>query len=183
MNEQDIRVIKTKKNLQLALIQLLKEKDLEKINVTGLCRQSGITRKTFYLHYENVRKYFEEFIKQLLEELEQSMEKTIKYRMMTNRQLDANMIHLFEHVYHNKESYQFIFSSNSNFAYYQMFFKRIKVIVKSSMELMDLGHELTDFQVAYQANAILGMILEWYFEGFQKSVEEMNRLLMTSLRI
>ncbi|RKL65551.1 TetR family transcriptional regulator [Salipaludibacillus neizhouensis] len=183
MNEQDLRVIKTKKNLQLALIQLLKEKDLEKIKVTELCRLSGITRRTFYLHYENVRKYFEEFIEQLLEELEQSMEKTTKYRMMTNQQLVPNMIHLFEHVYLNKESYQFIFSGNSNFAYYQMFFKRIKVIVKSSMELMDLDHELTDFQVAYQANAILGMILEWYFENFQKSVEEMNRLLMTSLRI
>ncbi|WP_226036592.1 TetR/AcrR family transcriptional regulator [Aquibacillus saliphilus] len=183
MNLEDLRVIKTKTNLQSTLIELLKEKPLEKVTVTELCRLSGITRRTFYLHYENVPKYFGEIIEQLMDELEQSMQKTTNYRLLNYQQLDPKMIHLFEHIYNNKEFYQFIFNNNSNFAYYEMFFKRIKRFVKSSMESMDLINEITDFEVSYQANAILGIILEWYYQDFQKSVADMNLILLKVLKL
>lgn len=183
MNSEDLRVIKTKRNLQLALIGLLKEIPLEKITVTELCQNSGITRKTFYLHYENVATYFAEFIEQLLDELEEAMLKTTNYRLETHNELEPQMIHLFEHVYENKEFYQFIFNRNSSFTYYELFFNRIKLLVKRSAKSIDEHRELTDFEVSYQANAILGVIMEWYYHDFQQSIDEMNRILYKAFRI
>jgi len=182
MNDKDLRVIKTKNNLETALIELLKEKSLEKITVTELCKRSGITRKTFYLHYENVPKYYEEFVGYLLDELDQSLQKATDYRLQSE-QLEPKMIHLFEHVYSNKEFYQFIFSSHSKFAYYEMFFKRIRELFKNSREAMDQNDEVIEFEASYHANAILGIILEWYLEGFQKSVDEMNHLLVKIVKL
>jgi hypothetical protein len=49
------------------------------------------------------------------------------------------------------------------------------------MESMGLT-EVNNFEVSYQANAILGIILEWCYEGFQKSVDEMNRILLSVLK-
>ncbi|MGN0308070.1 MAG: TetR/AcrR family transcriptional regulator [Lachnospiraceae bacterium] len=41
----------TKRLLKESLIQLLKEKDIQKISITELCQEAGINRTTFYSHY------------------------------------------------------------------------------------------------------------------------------------
>lgn len=182
MNLEDSRVRKTKKSLQLALLTLLKEKPLEKITVTELCRRSEITRRTFYLHYENVPEYFAELVGQLLNELEQTLLKSTNHRLQTSNKLEPQMVYLFEHVYLHREFYQFIFNKHSSFAYYELFLKRIKKLVKNSVQLTNSFSPLTDFEVSYQANAIMGIILEWYYEGFQQSIDEMNHILLRALR-
>lgn len=182
MNLEDIRVIKTKKSLQLALLTLLKEKPLEKITVTELCRQSKITRRTFYLHYDNVPEYFAELVEQLLNELEQTLIKSTKHRLQTSNKLEPQMVYLFEHVYFHRDFYQFIFNKHASFAYYELFLMRIKKLVKNSVQLTNSFSPLNDFEVSYQANAIMGIILEWYYEGFQQSIDEMNRILLRALR-
>lgn len=182
MNEQDLRVIKTKTNLEMAFLELLKEKPLEKITVTELCKKSGITRKTFYLHYENVPKYFEEFIKQLLDELEESLQKATDSHL-EYQSLEPHMIHVFDHVFKNKEFYKFIFSNQSSFAYYEMFFKRIRAIFLTPINSTEKNSNVTQYQASYYANAVLGVIFEWYLEGFKKTVDEMNLLLVKIVKL
>lgn len=182
MNLEDLRVKKTKSHLQLALMDLLREKPLEKITVTELCQRSEITRKTFYLHYKNVAAYFAELVDDLLNELENALLKSTKERLQRKNQLQPQMVHLFEHVFHHKDFYQFIFNSHSRFSYYELFLNRIKKLVKSSVESSDSFHPLTNFEVSYQANAIMGVILEWYYEGFEQPIAEMNRILLQALR-
>ncbi|GAA0459806.1 TetR-like C-terminal domain-containing protein [Alkalibacillus silvisoli] len=179
--KRDLRVVKTKQNLKIALLELLKEKPLEDITVTELCRNSKITRRTFYLHYNNVPHYFEEFIDHLLLELEDAITKTTQDRIENKDQLEPKMINLFEHVYENKEIYSFIFSSSSKFSYYEMFLNKIKLLVKYSMKSRNLQQEKIDFKVSFYANAILGLVLEWYYEGFQTSTDDMNQALIREL--
>lgn len=184
MNEQDLRVIKTKNNLKNALIILLKEKPLEKITVTELCNASGITRKTFYLHYESISKLFEEKIEQLLVDLESSLLATSRYRQKTDRyRLEPQMIHLFQHVYDNQDFYRFMFSAGSNFAYYEMFFLQMKKLVKRSLDSMATISQVSEFEISYQANAILGVIMEWYYHNFQETIDDMNQLLIKALKL
>lgn len=45
------RITLTKRLLQEGLLRLLEKKELSKISVTELCRESGINRATFYKHY------------------------------------------------------------------------------------------------------------------------------------
>lgn len=184
MNEQDLRVIKTKNNLKNALIIFLKEKPLEKITVTELCHASGITRKTFYLHYESISKLFEEKIEQLLVDLESSLLTTSRYRQKTDRyRLEPQMIHLFQHVHDNQDFYRFMFSAGSSFAYYEMFFMQIKKLVKKSLDSMATFGQVSEFEIAYQANAILGVIMEWYYHNFEEAIDDMNQFLMKALKL
>ena len=50
--KSDQRVIITKMMLKEALLKLLHTRQLNKITITDLCRESGINRATFYRHYE-----------------------------------------------------------------------------------------------------------------------------------
>lgn len=51
MKKEDARIKATKRSLEIALIQLLKIKPVNAISVRELCDKAGISRGTFYLHY------------------------------------------------------------------------------------------------------------------------------------
>lgn len=54
IRKTDRRTTITKGMIKDALLELLQNTAYEKITVTALCRQSEITRATFYLHYDNI---------------------------------------------------------------------------------------------------------------------------------
>lgn len=49
--KENQRISLTKRLLKETLLRLLKEKDLDDISITELCRRSEINRATFYRHY------------------------------------------------------------------------------------------------------------------------------------
>jgi AcrR family transcriptional regulator len=53
MNQNDLRVIKTRKNIETSFIYLLKQKDFYKITVQDILDTALINRSTFYKHYED----------------------------------------------------------------------------------------------------------------------------------
>ena len=50
---EDRRIIKTKRSLKTALIDLLAKEDFEHISITELCRRAEVSRITFYSHYND----------------------------------------------------------------------------------------------------------------------------------
>ena len=69
----DRRVSKTKKSIQKAYLDLLRQKGTEKITISDIAREADIDRKTFYLHYNStediIREYAEEKTRELLTRL------------------------------------------------------------------------------------------------------------------
>ena len=184
MKVQDGRVIKTKKTLHQSLVHLLQQKSLAEITVTELCKGANITRRTFYLHYESVPHIFEEQIKKLLADLEDSFLKTAKNRRLKKEgKTNPDIILLFQHVYDNKHLYKLIFSSKSNFSYYKIFLEKIKTLIRTSIQSTHLLKDVNEFELSYQANAILGLIIEWCNQNFKVSVTFMNKTLMSILKI
>lgn len=60
MNKSESKYFNTALRLDEALISLLETKDLEYITVKEICRQAGVNRSTFYLHYETIADLAEE---------------------------------------------------------------------------------------------------------------------------
>ncbi len=50
---EDKRIIKTKRSLKTAMIQMLEREDFEHISITELCRTADVSRITFYSHYND----------------------------------------------------------------------------------------------------------------------------------
>ena len=61
----DRRVLRTKKNIHQAFLQLLSEKSLSQITVKELSEHADINRKTFYMYYSNI----EDILAELEDEL------------------------------------------------------------------------------------------------------------------
>ncbi|GEP80599.1 TetR/AcrR family transcriptional regulator C-terminal domain-containing protein [Staphylococcus carnosus] len=66
MQKEDLRVIKTKMNIENAFLNLFYQKEIEQISVKEITTIAQIARKTFYLHYLDKYDLLEKiFIKRL----------------------------------------------------------------------------------------------------------------------
>lgn len=63
----DRRIVRTRRAIHLAFIELLTETDYDKITITALAKKADIDRKTFYTHYSSIDELFEDVIRQQTE--------------------------------------------------------------------------------------------------------------------
>lgn len=70
----DLRIVKTKKAIQSAFLELRKTTPLEKIRVRDLCHIALINKSTFYNHYEDAFALSEEMENELLDKCMEDFE-------------------------------------------------------------------------------------------------------------
>ena len=66
MRKTDPRSIQTKANIRQMLLSLMKQTTFNKITVSRLCKEVGINRGTFYLHYCDLYAVLEELMEEAL---------------------------------------------------------------------------------------------------------------------
>ncbi len=67
MSNTDLRVIKSKKSIRNAFLELMKEKDYQSITVKDIADRALINRKTFYFHYETKEALYNEIAGEITE--------------------------------------------------------------------------------------------------------------------
>lgn len=66
MNNKDPRIARTLREIDNAIIRLLKVSSWQDITIERICREAGINRSTFYKHYTNKADLLESFIERTL---------------------------------------------------------------------------------------------------------------------
>ena len=63
---ENTKITKTKTAIFTALGRMLNTKDIRDITIIELCKEAGINKSTFYLHYKDIYECSEEFIAQIV---------------------------------------------------------------------------------------------------------------------
>lgn len=66
MESKDIRIIKTKKNIEDTFLNLIKEKPFSDITIKDICDDAMISRSTFYAHYKDKYDLLEYFFEKII---------------------------------------------------------------------------------------------------------------------
>jgi len=182
--KSDLRVTKTKQALQEALLDLLQTKNLESISITEICRVAKINRGTFYLHYGQVEDLFEEYFREIMKDLSDAYEEPYKHVPKLNpRELNPATIRIFHHIEQYKNFYRIVFSKNVQMSYYYLLFDQISDLLKRDFHIKMDNTINSGMISAYQANAILGMVIEWYRNDFNQDAAELNQTLVRILNV
>ncbi|KRG08220.1 TetR/AcrR family transcriptional regulator [Staphylococcus sp. NAM3COL9] len=112
---EDRRVRKTKSAIKNAFIQLLEEKDLEKITIQNITQLADVNRGTFYLHYED--KYIllsdmeDEFISGLTDKIvfEKVIMHGVSIEAFAKAFSEEVLKNIITYLYDNIEFYKVIF--------------------------------------------------------------------------
>lgn len=179
MSSKDLRIVKTKIALHNALLDLLKDKALEDISISEICRKATINRGTFYLHYNQVEDLFEEYFKEITQDLASSYQEPYRHvSVFKKSELEPSSIRIFHHIEKYKSFYRIIFSKKVPLMYYYLLFEEINnlLIQEKEKPLKEgVNHQL---YCSYQANAIIGMIIHWYQSDFSYSAGYLNNQLV-----
>ena len=65
MNKSESKYFNTAAKMDVAFLELLNEKDFAYITVKEICKRAGVSRSTFYLHYETVNDLVRECVEYL----------------------------------------------------------------------------------------------------------------------
>ncbi|MFJ7647272.1 TetR-like C-terminal domain-containing protein [Lysinibacillus sp. NPDC097279] len=180
MEKQDLRVIKTKRNLFNNLLQLLLTHEFTDITVTKLCEHSEINRSTFYAHYSNIDDLFESHMIEIMNKLNE------EYKMAYNRiyllEKDG-LTNVFQHILDNREFYNILFSEKIPTKFISLFIQHYMQLPKeiiSKAVRSEIDYEL---YYIFCASATIGVINHWCKTGYAKSTLEMSKQIMTFFSI
>ncbi|MBR6133826.1 MAG: TetR/AcrR family transcriptional regulator C-terminal domain-containing protein [Bacilli bacterium] len=112
-NKNDLRVIKTKKILFEALINLMKKESFEKIKVSDICNEALVNRSTFYAHYDDKLDLLIAIIDDLKNNLEKEFERNEE--KVISKKYYMKLIKIFIiHIDENRDTYASILANDKN---------------------------------------------------------------------
>lgn len=171
MERENQRIAITKRMLKESILEILKKKDLDAINVTELCREAGINRATFYRHYEIPRDVLMEIQRDLYHELRQQM-KLPKSREEIRPGLEEMCAFMDEHL----DLLRILIRCNSDTDFANFINDIYMEFVKEYVHLeplRKLSKEDLQLLLLYSAGGSYFVLRSWILGSIKKSPKEM----------
>ena len=168
MENMDNRVRYTKKVLQQALLNILRQKHIDRVTIKELCEEAKVNRGTFYLHYSTPNDLLMEIEQQFIRE---NMARFTPY--MENLNDTSHMTDLFTGILRNRELCRIIMGNNGN----PRFVERIQQMIRPyvidgwCMEFPNYSRENLDYVYDFIFAGSMRLILNW-IEDEQKVTAE-----------
>ena len=167
----DLRIQRTHKFLQEAMIELIAEKGFDAITVGDIAERAMINRATFYRHYQDkydlVARIFEETTSRLVEN-KQSFSKELDPNLMENP--PEIWVRLFEHVAEYSRLYRAMLGKNGSVWFADRMREHIIKLFLEQRRLWEKqwkpGHQLNaimppELPVTQLSHVLIGTIVWW----------------------
>ncbi|WP_260838982.1 TetR/AcrR family transcriptional regulator [Heyndrickxia oleronia] len=174
---EDRRILRTRKNLKKAMLELLKEEEFKEISITKIAEVAHCNRVTFYSHYENSTQLLADIFHDYLDELAQYYKESFKGKKTFSLADSTQSIPIFEFVFNNQFVFSLMLMGEVIPGSQNIFCETISAISRNDLELKDgvwFDIEAVNY---YETYAFLGLFIYWIQEGFKSSPEEMAKRL------
>lgn len=153
---EDLRIIKTKKNLYDSLIKLMSVKEFEDIKVSDICSLALINRSTFYSHFNDKYELLNSFICDLKNDLQEQISSSEKIDSLKDYYI--NMITVFlDHIDKNIDIYSMIVKNNSNSIVMDMISNTLFEDINKNIKLVKKSDIPSSFVSDFYTGAILNV--------------------------
>ena len=177
---EDLRIIKTKKNLYDSLMKLMSVKEFEDIKVSDICSLALINRSTFYAHFNDKYELLNSFIYDLKKDLQEQISNSEIIDNLKNYYI--NMITVFlDHIDKNIKIYSMIVKNNSNSIVMDMISNTLFEDIDKNLKLVKKSDIPSSFVSDFYTGAILNVGINYLKDPKQykkeKIVAYLNKLL------
>lgn len=164
------RIRMTKALIRTALMELMDEKNFERITIKELCERADVNRTTFYLHYADQRS--------VLSDVKESVcAKTAAMIRETNFSDPTEFVEQFlKYIKENDRQFRILLMNDEGDSFR---FALMDVTARELMQyLPSAGDPQKDrFLLAYMMAGSLSVIIEWMKTGYERSAHEMAAFL------
>ncbi|MEI3598455.1 MULTISPECIES: TetR/AcrR family transcriptional regulator [unclassified Oceanobacillus] len=182
--KQDLRIQRTRKSLNQALITLMEKKNFQAITIQELADEAMINRVTFYLHYVDKYELLEECVKDNLDEImlkHLSPVRHIRKGVVYTEAFRPIVMDILKSVENNERFFRVMIQSNC-----EGLIKDYFIGLVQTKFLPQLGEMFSDIQsnrhvdvtIQLIVSAILGVITWWIVSEERESPEEIAAIVV-----
>ncbi len=161
----------TKKLIKDAILNLLCEKNINKISVKELCEMADINRSTFYSYYPDTFTLLEEIEDDLIDEIPYKHE--LFDSRSKNELLDIFNAY-FSYIKENAFTFKVLLIKTDNMNFRKKLFSSI--IDKRYEEHYESKDTMARYKFIYNSNGIIAMVMQWIQDEFPITTEEMAKI-------
>ena len=171
----------TTKAIKEAFFELLSKKSIDQITIKDITSRCGVSRNTFYYHYEDITALLEEIMMSMVDELIE------KYPSVDS--LDQGLEVAIEFVLESKNAVMHIYHSDQRAIYERCLMKLCRHVaeelVTSNFSAEKVSDEERELLISYYKCTAFGFIMDWcegglkpdYAESFRNLVARRKNLL------
>ena len=157
--------------LLTALLQLMKDKDLDRITVTELSKRAGISRMTYYRYFDSISDILSEKLRSLFESFVQELEAS------GDISLNCATIAYFNFIKKEKFFFTTLFSSSYQESV-RLFFLNANYSLFSKLDFsLGLPENVLSYYSAYRISSLGAVASEWIQRGMNESPEELASMV------
>ena len=174
MNDNDRRVMKTKKSLQSALARLLNKKELHLITVKELTIEADVHRATFYTHYKDIYDLYEQMEDGLLADLREIMSGSLPKNYRSKHEM------IVDYVYSDTELAAALFGKTDNKPFLAKVYELLEQEYLEMWKAEDGLEEVTEeirYITTYHIQGSMAVIARWVAGGFKDNKEEIIEMI------
>ena len=186
MNKSESKYFNTAIKMDLALISLLKKKPFDYITVSEICKEAGVNRSTFYLHYETVGDLLQETARYLLDDFLAYFStdaKAVAFNLMDcelsdlifvcDKYLSPYLTYIKDH----KEIFGTALLYNQALGFEDVYKRMFDNIFNPILERFHYDSGNRQYIILYYLNGINAIILEWLRNGCDMSIQEISEII------
>lgn len=185
MNKSESRYFNTARRMDEALLSLLSEKELAYITVKELCRRAGVSRSTFYLHYDTIGDLLDETVALIQERLQPAVPDAgggaLSLETASREELffitDQYLLPYLESVRENRRIYKAIHAQMGVFnaeRAYRRFFDRVFSPILSRYGVARDQHE---YIMTFYRHGLVAILMKWVESDCQESAAQIAQVI------
>lgn len=186
MNKSESKYFHTAEKLDKALLTLLEKKPFEYITISEICKEAGVNRSTFYLHYENTRELLNETIQYVLENFTSYF--SVNEKSIADNFQDCDLqelIFINKRYLHPYLSYirdhQRLFTAAMSqpvaFQFDAVFHRLFNRILNPILDRFRYPASGRKYVMMFYLNGITAIVTEWIRDECRKSIDEIIVIL------
>ncbi|GAA0337481.1 TetR-like C-terminal domain-containing protein [Bacillus carboniphilus] len=162
---------RTEKHLQLALIELIKEKGYHTVSVKDIVNHASYNRSTFYVHYQDKIELAEDLLDSMLQGLEESVgEPYTPGQKVYSVNLHAPSFNIVSYIYKHRDFFELIKYDDTLPGLHTRFPQSILNIYHEQFIFETINNTPVnmDYFKRYIAFGFYGLILSWIKSDFKE---------------
>lgn len=176
----DQRIKYTKHLIYSAILDLLEEYSIGKINVSMLCKKANINRSTFYSHYETIEQVIEEIENDTLSNLQMYI--TSSSEVYKEANFEQAMIQALEYIKNNCRLFKILLSQNVNWNFTGIMIHLLNNELREiTSEELRQNKDNYNYVIQFCVHGVTSIIKLWLDNNTKESPKKMAKIITNLL--
>ncbi len=190
MNKSQSKYFNSAVKMDEAFLKLLNEKEFEYITVKEICKEAGVNRSTFYLHYETVGDLLDETLNYISGKFDGYF-KDAKIDINKINALPLDELYLITPKYltpwlyfikENEKLFQTFLKRHETLKIASSYEKIFSKIISPILTRFNVDEKNQEYTFLFYVEGIIGVVKKWIREGCVRPVDEITKIITECIK-